>query len=211
MRRQAAQDGSSEGVGRLRTSPGLGYLPYPLAASGCCTPRQRADSRGGAYREWRGQPRGRPDRRPPARPPAGAGAARSLGAPCPLEIRDVLAEQTREAVLAQDQDRVQTLPPHAARGALADRGGPQGADGYCQDNLSSLPGGYLCDTPCMKEQPSAPTYERHRFPPEIIAHAVWLYCRCARRDRDAPDDPPLVPEIRPARRERAAASPTTNG
>jgi len=21
------------------------------------------------------------------------------------------------------------------------------------------------------------SYKRHRFPPEIIAHAVWLYCR----------------------------------
>jgi len=21
------------------------------------------------------------------------------------------------------------------------------------------------------------SYERHRFPPEIITHAVWLYCR----------------------------------
>ena len=31
----------------------------------------------------------------------------------------------------------------------------------------------------MNEQPSAPTYKRHRFPPEVIAHAVWLYFRFA--------------------------------
>jgi len=36
----------------------------------------------------------------------------------------------------------------------------------------------------MNEQPSAPTDERHRFPPEIIAHAVWRYCRFALRYRD---------------------------
>ncbi len=31
---------------------------------------------------------------------------------------------------------------------------------------------------------SVPSYQRHRFPPEIISHAVWLYCRFARSDRD---------------------------
>ena len=36
----------------------------------------------------------------------------------------------------------------------------------------------------MKEHPAAPDYKRHRFPPEIIAHAVWLYCRFARSYRD---------------------------
>jgi putative transposase len=36
----------------------------------------------------------------------------------------------------------------------------------------------------MKEQPAAPTYKRHRFPPEVIAHAVWLYCRFALSYRD---------------------------
>ncbi len=36
----------------------------------------------------------------------------------------------------------------------------------------------------MKEQPRIPTYKRHRFPPEIIAHAVWLYCRFAVSYRD---------------------------
>ncbi len=36
----------------------------------------------------------------------------------------------------------------------------------------------------MKEQASAPSYKRHRFPPAIIAHAVWRYCRFALRYRD---------------------------
>jgi len=36
----------------------------------------------------------------------------------------------------------------------------------------------------MKAQASAPSYKRHRFPPEIIAHAVWLYFRFALRYRD---------------------------
>ena len=36
----------------------------------------------------------------------------------------------------------------------------------------------------MKEQASAPTYKRHRFPPEIIGHAVWLYFRFALSYRD---------------------------
>ena len=31
---------------------------------------------------------------------------------------------------------------------------------------------------------SAPDYKRHRFPPEIIAHAVWLYFRFALSYRD---------------------------
>jgi putative transposase len=31
----------------------------------------------------------------------------------------------------------------------------------------------------MKEQAAAPTYKRHRFPPAIIGHAVWLYFRFA--------------------------------
>ncbi len=67
---------------------------------------------------------------------------------------------------------------------------PSASPWYCQDNLSSLPAGCLCDTPCMNEQPSAPTDERHRFPPEIIAHAVWRYCRFALRYRDVEE--PLV-------------------
>src|SRR4051812_26727121 len=36
----------------------------------------------------------------------------------------------------------------------------------------------------MKEQASAPSYKRHRFPPEIIGHAVWLYSRFALSYRD---------------------------
>ncbi len=36
----------------------------------------------------------------------------------------------------------------------------------------------------MREQASAPTYKRHRFPPAIIGHAVWRYFRFALRDRD---------------------------
>ncbi len=36
----------------------------------------------------------------------------------------------------------------------------------------------------MKDQASAPSYERHRFPPAIIAHAVWLYFRFVLRYRD---------------------------
>ncbi len=36
----------------------------------------------------------------------------------------------------------------------------------------------------MKEQASALTYKRHRFPPEIIGHAVWLYFRFALSYRD---------------------------
>ncbi len=36
----------------------------------------------------------------------------------------------------------------------------------------------------MNEQASAPSYKRHRFAPEIIAHAVWLYFRFALSYRD---------------------------
>ena len=36
----------------------------------------------------------------------------------------------------------------------------------------------------MKEHASPPTYKRHRFPPEIIGHAVWLYFRFALSYRD---------------------------
>jgi putative transposase len=36
----------------------------------------------------------------------------------------------------------------------------------------------------MNEHAPAPTYKRHRFPPEIIAHAVWLYFRFALSYRD---------------------------
>jgi len=36
----------------------------------------------------------------------------------------------------------------------------------------------------MKQQPAAPNYKRHRFPPELIAHAVWRYFRFALSYRD---------------------------
>jgi putative transposase len=32
-----------------------------------------------------------------------------------------------------------------------------------------------------------PAYRRHRFPPEIISHAVWLYCRFCLSFRDVED------------------------
>jgi len=40
------------------------------------------------------------------------------------------------------------------------------------------------DTQRLKEQASAPDYTRHRFPPKVISHAVWLYCRFALSDRN---------------------------
>jgi len=36
----------------------------------------------------------------------------------------------------------------------------------------------------MKKETSAPSYKRHRFPPAVIAHAVWLYFRFALSYRD---------------------------
>jgi len=36
----------------------------------------------------------------------------------------------------------------------------------------------------MREQARTRTYKRHRFPPEVISHAVWLYFRFALRYRD---------------------------
>ncbi len=36
----------------------------------------------------------------------------------------------------------------------------------------------------MKKETSAPSDKRHRFPPAVIAHAVWLYCRSALSYRD---------------------------
>ncbi len=36
----------------------------------------------------------------------------------------------------------------------------------------------------MKEHPSAPGCKRHRFPPALIGHAVWRYCRFALSSRD---------------------------
>jgi putative transposase len=42
----------------------------------------------------------------------------------------------------------------------------------------------VCATRGMKEQAAAPSYKRHRFPPAIIGHAVWLYFRFALSYRD---------------------------
>src|SRR5205085_2393808 len=42
----------------------------------------------------------------------------------------------------------------------------------------------MCDTAPMNEVTAAPDYKRHRFPPEIIGHAVWLYFRFALSYRD---------------------------
>ena len=36
----------------------------------------------------------------------------------------------------------------------------------------------------MNEQAPTPSYKRHRFPPAIIAHAVWRYFRFALSYRD---------------------------
>ena len=36
----------------------------------------------------------------------------------------------------------------------------------------------------MKKETRTPSYKRHRFPPEIISHAVWLYFRFALSYRD---------------------------
>jgi putative transposase len=36
----------------------------------------------------------------------------------------------------------------------------------------------------MNEHACAPSYKRHRFPPAIIGHAVWLYCQFALSYRD---------------------------
>src|SRR5436305_4684785 len=42
----------------------------------------------------------------------------------------------------------------------------------------------MCDTPPMNEATAIPDYKRHRFPPEVIGHAVWLYFRFALSYRD---------------------------
>jgi len=36
----------------------------------------------------------------------------------------------------------------------------------------------------MNEHEAPPSYKRHRFPPAIIVHAVWLYFRFALSYRD---------------------------
>ena len=48
------------------------------------------------------------------------------------------------------------------------------------------------------------SFKRHRFPPEIIRHAIWLYARftwdveelLAERGIDASYGPAVVPEVR---------------
>src|SRR5918993_5312103 len=42
----------------------------------------------------------------------------------------------------------------------------------------------MCNTPPMNEAVAVPDYKRHRFPPMIIGHAVWLYFRFALSYRD---------------------------
>jgi len=42
----------------------------------------------------------------------------------------------------------------------------------------------LCDTRATNERTSVPSYKRHRFPPDIIGHAVRRYFRFALRYRD---------------------------
>jgi putative transposase len=46
--------------------------------------------------------------------------------------------------------------------------------------------------------PSEPSYAGHRFPPEVISHAVWLYFRF-------PLSPRMVEEMLAARGVRAMA------
>ncbi len=42
----------------------------------------------------------------------------------------------------------------------------------------------MCDTIGMKTTAAAPSYKRHRYPAEIIAHTVWLYFRFSLSFRD---------------------------
>lgn len=42
----------------------------------------------------------------------------------------------------------------------------------------------MCDTDGMKINPATPTYKRHRFPAEIVAHTIWLYFRFSLSFRD---------------------------
>jgi putative transposase len=42
----------------------------------------------------------------------------------------------------------------------------------------------VCDTRPMRGPTAAPDYKGHRYPPEIISHAVWLYFRFALSYRD---------------------------
>ncbi len=42
----------------------------------------------------------------------------------------------------------------------------------------------MCDTDGMKTNATAPSYQRHRYPAEVIAHTVWLYFRFSLSFRD---------------------------
>ena len=42
----------------------------------------------------------------------------------------------------------------------------------------------MCDTDGMKTNVAAPSYRRHRYPAEIIAHTVWLSFRFPLSFRD---------------------------
>ncbi len=115
-----------------------------------------------------------------------------------LHLRD-LAEmfRARGLVFSHEavRDREARFAPLLAERLRAKRRGQAGGrwpvdetyskvNGALSGQLSSLAGGGVCDTRRMKEQASAPTYKRQRFPPAIIGHAVWRYCRFALRYRD---------------------------
>jgi len=55
--------------------------------------------------------------------------------------------------------------------------------GRCQGKWLVSRGG-VCETRRMNEHDAGPCDKRHRFPPAIIGHAVWLYFRFALSDRD---------------------------
>ncbi len=42
----------------------------------------------------------------------------------------------------------------------------------------------MCDTGGMKTTTTTPSYERHRYPAEVIAHTVWRYFRFSLSFRD---------------------------
>jgi len=58
---------------------------------------------------------------------------------------------------------------------------------YCQGKWRALREGG-CGYSADEEQTSAPSDKRHRFPPEIISHAVWLYFRFALSYRDVEEE-----------------------
>jgi len=57
--------------------------------------------------------------------------------------------------------------------------------GHCQlERAVDAPSQPVCDTLPMRGTTAAPDYKGHHYPPEIIAHAVWLYFRFALSYRD---------------------------